>query len=549
MNITLKRERAGKRGEKIAKTGMAVRKKFVLFCYFYFKSLRMEKIIFAFSVILFYSCSPENKKAGAEAKDFCSSIHLDNPGGLSARIDSLLSIMKDKTGVYVLEDGDGSMVARAWLCENAEKSIDVQYFIFSADNVGLIAADYLVRAADRGVLVRILVDDVMVEADEQKLLTLDSHKNIIIKIYNPSVNVGKSTVEKVMALKNNFLVVNQRMHNKTFTVDKKVTITGGRNIADEYFDYDHEYNFRDRDVLLIGGVVKSVETSFNEFWDSPFCKEITQLTDTAKYNVSAPDRFEELHQYACDSTNFWPQVRERIKNVPNAFEEIQRSGKLQWVDHVVFVSDRPGKNKGSSKTDGGSATTDTLIALVRRAKTSILIQSPYLITTDLGKQLMAEAVKRGVKVRILTNSLSSTDNLEAFSGYQRDRGALLSTGVRIFEFRPDAIIRYKIMTGSLQKKMNYTPVFGLHAKSMVIDGKITVIGTFNMDPRSANFNTECVTIIYSESITKNVLAGMEEELKPENAWETTTAFNPDSEAIFKKRAKMVPLKMIPKGIL
>ena len=145
--------------------------------------------------------------------------------------------------------------------------------------------------------------------------------------------------------------------------------------------------------------------------------------------------------------------------------------------------------------------------------------------------------------------MASTDNLEAFSGYQRDREELLKTGVRIFEFKPDAAVRIKILTGALQKKMHHTPIFGLHAKSMVIDGKITVIGTFNLDPRSANLNTECITIIHSEAITKDVQMEMLEELKPENAWETTLHFNPDSKATLKKNLKTTVMKVIPKGIL
>ncbi|MCW3103830.1 MAG: cardiolipin synthase [Bacteroidetes bacterium] len=509
----------------------------------------MKNPALLFALFLLAACSAEAPKEEAAIPDFCSSIHPAAHDGLSRRLDSLAGIMEHKTGVYVLEDGDGSMVSRAWLCENAEKSIDIQYFIFSTDNVGLIAADYLVRAADRGIKVRILVDDVMVEADDKKLLTLDSHENISIKIYNPSANVGKNIAEKLNSMKLNFAGFNQRMHNKTFTVDGKVVITGGRNIADEYFDYDHEYNFRDRDVLLIGGVVKDVQRSFDEFWNSPLSVDVTRLVDTAGFDFNAAGKFDQLHLYACDSANFWPQVREKIKNVPLAFDEISRSGKLRWVDSVVFVSDIPGKNDGSKGLAGGGISTDALISLVKNAKRSILIQSPYLITTALGKTLFADAVKRGVEVRIMTNSLASTDNLEAFSGYQRDRTELLLTGARIFEFRPDAAVRYKIMTAALQRKINYTPVFGLHAKSMVIDGKITVIGTFNLDPRSANLNTECVTVIYSEAITKEVQKGMEEELKPENSWETTLKFNPDAEAGLKKRLKLQPMKLIPKDIL
>jgi putative cardiolipin synthase len=512
--------------------------------------MRYKLTIFILITLLFNACSNKAEKKEIKIEqDFCSSIHRDSTISLTHKIDSLSAMMDHKTGVYVLEDGDGSMVARAWLSEYAEHTIDIQYFIFTADNVGLIAADYLVRAAYRGVKVRILVDDIMVEADEQKLLTLDSHENISIKIYNPSTNIGKTLANKIYKVTTDFRGANQRMHNKTFTVDGKIVITGGRNIVDEYFDYDHEYNFRDRDVLLIGGVVKKVQQSFNLFWNSTYCKAVKDLIDTTKYNYTQINRFQNLHQYACDSSNFWPQVREKIKHIPSTFDMIQKSGKLQWVDSVEFISDMPGKNDGTHGLGGSGISTEALINLVNHAKESIIIQSPYLITTDIGKQLFNDAVKRGVKIQILTNSLASTDNLEAFNGYQRDRIKLLETGVRIFEFRPDAAVRYKIMTSALQKKMNHTPVFGLHAKSMVIDGKITIIGTFNLDPRSANLNTECITIIHSKQITSEVQKAMEEELKPENAWETTLTFNPDAKASLKKNMKVKMMKVIPKGIL
>jgi putative cardiolipin synthase len=510
----------------------------------------VKKITFLFwSVFLLNSCSTETKKEIPMTPDFCSSIHNDTVPHLSEKLDPLKELMQHQTGVFPLENGDEAMVSRAWLCENAEHTIDVQYFIFALDNVGLIAVDYLVRAADRGIKVRILVDDILVEADEEKILTLASHKNISIKIYNPVANIGRNMLDKINSVRTNFRGTNQRMHNKTFIVDDRVVITGGRNIADEYFDYDHEYNFRDRDVLLIGGVTKDVVTSFDDFWNSPISREVNTLIDTTNYKLNAAEKFEMLHQYACDSANFWPQVREKIKNIPHAFDAIQRSGALQWVDSVVFVSDIPGKNDGSQGLKGGGNTTTALINLVKAAKAAVVIQSPYLVTTDLGKKLFGEAIQRGVSVKIMTNSLASTDNLQAFGGYQRDRKKLLKAGVKIYEYRPDAAIRYKIMTGALQKAINYAPVFGLHAKSMVIDGKITVIGTFNLDPRSANLNTECVTIIYSEKIAQDVLKGIEEEMKPENCWETTLGFNPDEKAGLKKNLKLKPMKLIPKGIL
>ena len=152
-------------------------------------------------------------------------------------------------------------------------------------------------------------------------------------------------------------------------------------------------------------------------------------------------------------------------------------------------------------------------------------------------------------MRILTNSLSSTDNIEAFSGYQSDREALLKTGIRIFEIRPDAKIREKIMTGELQDVLIHKPIFGHHAKSMVIDNETTVIGTFNLDPRSANLNTECIVIVNSNKIAQGVLEGMNEEFKPENSWEITLKYNPDSEVANMKRISTWTRKIIPKEIL
>lgn len=508
----------------------------------------ITKFISGIFILSLCSCSEDPDLIPAQSKDFCATIHRNDSLSLTKELAPLEKLMTDKTGVYVLEDGGNAILARAWLSEYAEKSIDIQYFIFSTDNVGLIACDYLLRAADRGVKVRILIDDIMVEAGPHDILTLDSHPNIAIKIYNPGVNLGKNIAQKIKKLGTDFRRANQRMHNKTFTVDGKLVITGGRNIADEYFDYDHEYNFRDRDVLFLGKEVTVVQQSFETFWNSSLAVPVTGLVEEEGIAKSAATGFARLHQYACDPANYWPQVREHFKSMPVLFRNIQESGDLVWLDSIRFVSDAPGKNEDRPEHLGGN-TTDALMKLVNEAKASIDIQSPYLVTTDLGKKLFAQAVKRGVKVRILTNSLASTDNLDAFSGYQRDRDELLETGIRIFEFRPNAKERYKIMTGALQEKLKYQPVFGLHAKSMVIDGKTSVIGTFNLDPRSANLNSECVTIIQSEKIAQGVLKGMNEEFKPENSWETTKVFNPDKEAGKLKRLNTLSRVVVPKKIL
>ncbi len=507
------------------------------------------KKIYLILFLLYFSCAKKQEKVITPKTDFCTTIHRNNSITLSSELKDISKKMQTQTGVYVLEDGGGSMVTRAWLSEYAEKTIDIQYFIFSTDNIGLIACDYLVRAADRGVKVRILIDDFMVDADIEDILTLDSHKNIQIKIYNPGVNLGKNLLKKIQKFATDFRDANQRMHNKTFIVDNKVVITGGRNIADEYFDYDHEYNFRDRDVLLLGKNTKEVTKSFETFWTSNLSVATTDLLKREAKNKNDIHRFDKLHEYACNPENFWPQIRTKLEKFPTTIKNIRKSNGLVWLDSITFVSDMPGKNDGKSGLGGGGVTTTTLLNLVKNAKKSIAIQTPYLITTKLSQQIFAEAVARGVEIKILTNSLASTDNLEAFASYQTDRKKLLKTGIQIFEFKPDAAERAKIMTGVLQKTLAKKPIFGLHAKTMVIDEKITVIGTFNLDPRSANLNTECVVIMHSNKIAKKVLKGINEEFKAENSWETTLEFNPDSKVKKVKRIKSWTRKILPKGIL
>jgi cardiolipin synthase C len=500
-------------------------------------------------ILIEHWLSPKPDIVPFQTEDFCARIHNTDTARLSNELQPFGDSLLNKTGVYVLEDGGGSLLTRAWLCEHAEKTIDVQYFIFSTDNVGLIASDYLVRAADRGVKVRIIVDDLMVDAGIHEILTIDSHPNISVKIYNPGENLGKNIFQKLGKLATHYRSFNQRMHNKIFAVDGKVAITGGRNVADEYFDYDHEYNFRDRDVLLLGKVVNDMELSFETFWYNSLSVPVSSLVEEKDNNFLDESRFERLHQYACNPANFWPQIREQIGNMPATFLQIANSGRLIWTDSVSFISDDPGKNDGSQGLAGGGITTSALIKLVKQAKYSIDIQSPYLITTEAGRKLMKNAIKRGVKVRILTNSLASTDNLEAFAGYQKNRKELLETGVEIYEFRPDAAERMKMATGALQKTIGYTPIFGMHAKTMVVDGNITVIGTFNLDPRSANLNTECIALVNSKSIAQGVLQGMEVEYKPENSWHTTLTFNPDKETGRIKRIKTFTKKVLPKNIL
>ncbi len=449
------------------------------------------------------------------------------------------------TWAYVLEEGEQAIFSRAWLSAQAKRSIDIQYFIFSMDNVGIIALDYALQAADRGVMVRMLVDDIMLEVSREDISALNAHPNIEIRLYNPTE--GKNLVQKALHAAGDFQGFNQRMHNKAFIVDGRVAITGGRNIADEYFDYDQEYNFRDRDVLLVGQGAFEVQSSFDHFWSAPLSVSLSPLPSNSDYGTPE-ELYERIHAYACDPENFWPEIRALIDGIPEAIPHIIAEGRLHRLDSMQFVSDEPGKN-ASGGFSGGGASTDALLQLVESARGSIMIQSPYLVLTRQGLDLFASAAARGVEVTILTNSLCSTDNLEAFNGYQRIRSDLLASGVSIHEYRPDAAIRKRLITAEKQQRLDFLPTFGLHAKSMVVDHRTVVIGTFNLDPRSANLNTECVAIMNSPSMADQVEGLMRQELAPENAWQTTMDWNPDAQAGWSKRFQTWLRGVVPAKIL
>lgn len=485
-----------------------------------------------------YAIHPEN----VIRKNLAADKH---PG----RFETALALKTDpaSNGVFSLENGGESLVARAWLCDHTQRTLDIQYYIFSRDNTGLIACDYIVRAADRGVKVRILVDDIATKMGTKEILLLDSHENIEIKLYNPGIRLGNID-RRIGQLVRNFGRLQKRMHVKTITFDGLVTILGGRNIADEYFDYDRKYNFRDRDVLLTGPVVKDVAASFELYWNDRMSIPFSKMVRNTKKRLKDPHRFDNLHRYACDTANFSERMRGKIRDYPNAFKQIVESGELVRTDRVCYVADEPDKNTKRKSRNGGLCT-DTMIALFRQAKESITIQSPYLITTKKGKALLRDAVTRGVKVRVLTNSLAATDNFEAFSGYQRDRKKTLKTGIEIYEWKPDGAVKRSIMMPEVQSALTYTPVLGLHAKSMIIDEKVSVIASFNLDPRSARLNTECAAIIRSEAFTKTLSKYVEEEFKPGNCWRVTEDFNPDKEASLMKRIKVFTRRVFPKALL
>lgn len=467
------------------------------------------------------------------------------PQGM-ALVDAEIDAHPGQTGAYILDTGSDALRARAWLADHARRSIEVQYFIWSSDNVGILASEALLRAAERGVKVRVLVDDLLIDAPDKTLLALAKHPNVDIRIYNPKHKVGTPFYKRALNVVTDFRGANQRMHDKTFIVDGRVGITGGRNMADEYFDYDRDYTFRDRDVLLLGEAVNTMVANFDAFWASPLAVPVEARFDglgLMKKSVKVDDAevqqvYRELHAYAARPENFAPEVRAAIASTPESFARLARD--MAWGP-VEFIHDLPGKNGHRWSLGGGGRSSSALAKLVAGARESILIQSPYLVLSDKAQALFKAAIARGVKVRILTNSLASTDNLQAFSGYRNQRRALLKMGLDVREYKPDPASRAALM--SRANAPATPPVFALHAKSMVVDGKIAFIGTFNFDPRSENLNTEVGAIIRHAGLARQLHAIMETDLSPENSWHASN--EPDRYVPLTKRGQVRLWQLLP----
>jgi putative cardiolipin synthase len=482
------------------------------------------------------------KRLGQLLVFFCCACGLAGTPGLPETAQALLNAHPGKSGLYVLEKGEDALLARAWLGDHAVGSIDIQYFIWSSDNVGILASEFLLRAADRGVKVRVLVDDLLVDAPSNAMLALSAHPNFDIRIYNPKHKVGVALPMRVLNLLTQFKAANQRMHDKTAIFDRQVAVTGGRNMADEYYDYDRTYNFRDRDALVLGPVVGEMEASFERFWASPLAIPVEELLATP-FRRQSPEQIQavygSLHAYAQNPANFAPEVREALQNVTQRFDRLTEG--LVWED-IRFLCDLPGKNN-RHHLHGGGRTTAELIAVLRKAKHRVTIQSPYLVLSKRGIALFQELMARGVEVRISTNSLASTDNLQAFSGYQKQRQKLLQAGIKVTEFKPDPAIKQELLTRRRESGKT-VPIFSLHAKTLVVDGETLFIGTFNLDPRSANLNTEVGVLLVNAKVAAQVEKAIERDMAPENSWDPIRE-DPDSFVPAAKRRTLLLWKALP----
>ena len=395
-----------------------------------------------------------------------------------------------------LPSGVDALLARIVLAEAAERSLDVQYYIWHNDLTGRHFGNALLRAADRGVRVRVLIDDVGAKANDETLLALDAHPAIEIRLFNPIA----SRSFRGIGMLGDFTRLNRRMHNKAFVADNQAAILGGRNIGDEYFEASGTVAFGDLDVLTLGPAVAEVSGAFDRFWNSPASIPVAGLLQRKGTAAS-------LEATRASLAAFVEQQRDS-PYVANARPRLDRllsadAAGFSWGKaHVLF--DDPAK-VSRDREDAAGHLIPQFGGLGMRIHKELLVVSPYFIPGEAGVAWLRALVERGVRVTVLTNSLAATDVGMVHAGYSRYRESLLEGGVRLFEYRPEAL-------GKAGKEGIGSSRASLHAKTFVFDHQAVFIGSLNLDPRSMQLNTEIGVVCESASLAQEVAGKLEGNL-------------------------------------
>ncbi len=410
------------------------------------------------------------------------------------------------SGVLLLDTGTQALEQRDALIAAASSTLDAQYYIWNSDASGRYLAARLLAAADRGVRVRVLLDDINVAGRDAVFARLAAHPNVDIRIYNPSS--ARKGVLRLLGFVRNFSQLNRRMHNKSFTADGAVTIVGGRNVGDEYFDLDPEVNFRDRELLAAGPVVDQVMHGFEAFWNSTWTKPVAALAGSAD-SVKAGDLLEAATG----------EVTKLGYAVPSDLAtQVQATTlpALLWAPARLVFDPPPTAGQIADSTEQQPVALE-LQAIAATARSEILVESAYFILGDQSLAEVAQLHAAGVRLRALTNSLASNDLVTNHSGYARRRSDMLDAGIELFELRPDAAACQRLITVSVACKTH--PAFALHSKSLVVDRRVVYIGSFNLNLRSTYLNSETALIVDSAELGNRVASSIEELLQPDSSWQ------------------------------
>jgi cardiolipin synthase C len=431
--------------------------------------------------------------------------------------------------IKILNEGDAALKLRIHLIRNAHESIDIQTFIWTNDESGMLVMKELIDAANRGVNVRVLIDHIASDKNPEELAYISmSAPNMKIKYYRP---VAKRLRSPLPVNSINAVLftgqLNQRMHNKLFIVDDAIVINGGRNYENSYFNRSTAYNFKDREIAIMGPLVQEAKASFEEYWKFRHSILATELFDVAKFiedGIISEDVTETLFDFNGLFPNLDRQVADPLW--------IQQTFVNEFIpaDRVRYISDKPGKNKKISvfRLWGGGKVTRILKETIEQTQDSLIIQSPYVIVNRWARSPFRHIRKKNPQAAIIisTNSFAATDHLVSYSANYRLRSVYIEKlGFDIREFKPDPAI-HALLNPQLpdtEKRLqdagkDTRPIFGLHGKSFVMDDRTSYIGTYNLDPRSFNLNSENGFIIDDIRVARELKADILRDMAPENSW-------------------------------
>lgn len=412
------------------------------------------------------------------------------------------------TGYRVLYDPLEALSARLYLIDKAEETLDLQYYIWDNDKIGALALHSIIRAADRGVKVRLLVDDNNAKKMEGIYLALDQHSNIDVKLYNPYRFRKYRAMDMVLDLKR----INRRMHNKSFIADNQIALIGGRNMSNQYYNVSDSYQFSDVDVMLVGSASDEIIHSFDEYWNDDYAYSVKQLVNPQQHHL----RYESLKQQLEDHS---AEVA-----VQNYLDLATRSQAIeQWFNHKIqfdwvkaeVVKDSPSKIKDRAPKE--ELLNFQLLSHLEKPTESVDIISAYFVPEESGADRLKQLANDGVQVRVLTNSYKANDVPLVHAFYAKYRQDLLENDVELYEFlyAPEAE-HLNSNTEELSKKAKVSlkglSRSSLHAKLMALDEKQVFIGSFNFDPRSAYLNSEIGVLLNSPTLAKSVHQTMDANL-------------------------------------
>lgn len=395
-----------------------------------------------------------------------------------------------KSGIRLLGDAKDAFAARMLLALSAQKTLDIQYYIWQKDITGALLFEAITEASKRGVRVRLLLDDNGIKGLDEALASLDRLENVQVRIFNPF----SQRTFKWLGFITDFSRVNRRMHNKSFTVDNSVTVIGGRNIGDDYFGATGGILKQDLDLVAVGAVVNEVSSDFDRYWASDSAYPIKEVVNSS--GITSYSTAEYMSEQVSNPKR--PVYVEALKQSSLVETLLARELTFDWK-MAKMISDDPAK--GLDKHDKETLLVHKLAQIMGRPKATVLLVTPYFVPNKEGVKAFAELAKSGVSISILTNSMQATDVLPVHSGYAKYRKSLLKAGIQLFELRSGS----EESDGRLKTLGPFgSSASNLHAKTFAIDSERLFVGSFNFDPRSMYLNTELGFVIESESLTKQV---------------------------------------------